>query len=158
MRRVLAGLVAAMLLAVAGGAEPTRTTPKAKPQAGLQAKARQKRAQNKPYQVGKASWYGRRFHGRTTASGEPFNMYQFTAAHRQLPLGTWVRVTNLKNGRWVVVRVNDRGPVPENRIIDLSLGVAQLLGFRDRGIARVRLDVVEPPATFAQVHNLSGLD
>jgi rare lipoprotein A len=85
-------------------------------------------------------------------------MYQFTAAHRQLPLGTWVRVTNLKNGRWVVVRINDRGPVPANRIIDLSLGVAQLLGFRDRGIARVRLDVVQPPATFAQVHNLSGLD
>ncbi len=158
MRRVLAGAVAVAVLAVAGGAEPTRTTPKAKPQKGLQVRARQDKPQNQPYQVGKASWYGKRFHGRTTASGEPFNMYQFTAAHRQLPLGTWVKVTNLKNSRWVVVRVNDRGPVPPNRIIDLSYGVAQLLGFHERGIARVRLDVVEAPATFAQVHNLAGLD
>ena len=149
MRRVLASLVAVAVLTVAGGAEPTRTTPKAQSR---------KAPQDKPYQVGKASWYGKRFHGRTTASGEAFNMYQFTAAHRQLPLGTLVKATNLKNGRWVVVRVNDRGPVPENRIIDLSYGVAQLLGFHERGIARVRLDVVEPPATFAQVHNLAGLD
>ena len=81
----------------------------------------------KPYQVGKASWYGKQFHGRTTASGEPYDMFQFTAAHRQLPLGTWVKVTNMHNGRWVMVRVNDRGPVPESRIIDLSYGAAEML-------------------------------
>src|SRR5579884_232904 len=71
----------------------------------------------KPYQVGRASWYGKQFHGRETASGEPYDMFQFTAAHRRLPLGTLVKVTNLHNGRAVVVRVNDRGPVPKTRII-----------------------------------------
>ena len=99
----------------------------------------------KPYQVGKASWYGKQFHGRTTASGEPYNMFQFTAAHRQLPLGTWVKVTNVHNGKWVIVRVNDRGPVPDDRIIDLSYGAAQMLfDANDRGLCRVRLDVVQP--------------
>ena len=99
---------------------------------------------NKPYQVGKASWYGKSFDGKTTASGEPYDMFQFTAAHRQLPLGTWVRVTNLRNGRWVIVRINDRGPMPENRIIDLSYGAATILEFRQKGLERVRLDVVSP--------------
>jgi rare lipoprotein A len=94
------------------------------------------------YQVGKASWYGKRFHGRKTASGETYDMFQFTAAHQALPLGSVVRVTNLRNGRWVVVRINDRGPVPESRIIDLSYGAAQVLGLRDDGVDRVCLDVV----------------
>src|SRR5581483_122716 len=66
----------------------------------------------KTYQVGKASWYGKFFHGKPTASGEPYDMFLFTAAHRSLPLGTLVRVTNLKNGKSIIVRVNDRGPVP----------------------------------------------
>src|ERR1700681_1079889 len=65
----------------------------------------------KPYQVGTASWYGREFHGKTTASGEPFNMFDLTAAHPKLPLGSWVRVTNLRNGKTVVVKINDRGPI-----------------------------------------------
>src|SRR5258706_11829393 len=91
----------------------------------------------KPYQVGRASWYGKQFHGRTTASGEPYDMFQFTAAHRQLPLGTWVKVTNMHNGRWVMVRVNDRGPVPESRIIDLSYGAAEMLfDAKDRGLLK----------------------
>jgi rare lipoprotein A len=71
-------------------------------------------------------------------------MFQFTAAHRYLPLGTWVKVTNLRNGRWVMVRVNDRGPVPESRIIDLSYGAASILEFRHEGVERVRLDIVTP--------------
>ena len=96
----------------------------------------------KPFQVGPASWYGKRFHGRTTASGEPFNMYQLTAAHRTLPMGSWVKVTNLRNHRWILVRVNDRGPVPQNRIIDLSYTAAQMLDMRAQGIAQVRLDLV----------------
>jgi rare lipoprotein A len=98
----------------------------------------------KPYQIGKASWYGKPFQGQTTASGEPYDMFQFTAAHRYLPLGTWVKVTNLRNARWVMVRVNDRGPVPENRIIDLSYGAASILEFRHKGIETVRLDIVTP--------------
>jgi len=96
----------------------------------------------KPYQVGKASWYGKKFHGKTTASGEVYDMFQFTAAHRELPLGTWLKVTNLHNGRWIIVRVNDRGPVPTSRIIDLSYGAAQMLEFRAKGLEKVRLDVL----------------
>jgi rare lipoprotein A len=98
----------------------------------------------KPYQVGKASWYGKHFHGKKTASGETYNMFQFTAAHPQLPLGTLLKVTNLRNSRWVIVRVNDRGPVPSSRIIDLSYGAAQMLELRRKGVERVRLDIVEP--------------
>ncbi len=104
----------------------------------------------KPYQVGKASWYGKPFHGRETSSGERYDMFQFTAAHRQLPLGTYLKVTNLSNGRWVIVKVNDRGPVPKSRIIDLSYGAAQMLHMRAEGISEVRLDIVEPQ-TVAQL-------
>jgi rare lipoprotein A len=98
----------------------------------------------RPYQVGKASWYGDYFQGRPTASGEPYNMYDFTAAHMTLPLGTYVRVTNLSNGRWVIVKVNDRGPVVPGRIIDVSYNTARLLHFKAKGLQRVRLDVVHP--------------
>jgi rare lipoprotein A len=113
------------------------------------------RKSNKPFQVGRASWYGKRFHGKTTASGESYDMFQFTAAHRQLALGTWLRVTNLRNGRWVIVRVNDRGPVPPSRIIDLSYGAAQMLELRYQGVERVRLDVVTPD-TIAM--NVGGME
>ncbi|MGO9126649.1 MAG: septal ring lytic transglycosylase RlpA family protein [Terriglobales bacterium] len=95
-----------------------------------------------PYQVGTASWYGEYFEGRTTASGEPFNMYDLTAAHPTLPLGTWVRVTNLSNGRRISVRINDRGPIIPGRIIDLSYSAAQALAFEEKGLQQVRLDLV----------------
>ena len=87
--------------------------------------------------------------GRTTASGEPYNMYDLTAAHPTLPLGSLVRVTNLRNGRAVIVRVNDRGPVVDGRIIDLSYSAARALKFREQGIQRVRLDLVQQPVTTA---------
>ncbi|HVP51292.1 MAG TPA: septal ring lytic transglycosylase RlpA family protein [Terriglobales bacterium] len=109
----------------------------------------------KPYEVGRASWYGKPFHGRTTASGEPYDMFQFTAAHRYLPLGTWVKVTNLRNGKWVMVRINDRGPVPESRIIDLSYGAASMLEFRHEGVERVQLDLVTPQMVGA-AQNVGG--
>jgi rare lipoprotein A len=96
----------------------------------------------KPYQIGTASWYGDYFQGKATASGEPYNMYDLTAAHPTLPLGSWVRVTNLRNGRAVVVRINDRGPVVPERIIDLSYNTARVLRFESQGLQRVRLDVV----------------
>ena len=96
----------------------------------------------KPYQIGTASWYGDYFQGKATASGEPYNMYDLTAAHPTLPLGSWVRVTNLRNGRAVVVRINDRGPVVPGRIIDLSYNTARVLQFESQGLQRVRLDVV----------------
>ena len=101
----------------------------------------------KPYQIGTASWYGDYFQGKATASGEPYNMYDLTAAHPTLPLGSWVRVTNLRNGRAVVVRINDRGPVVPGRIIDLSYNTARVLRFQSQGLQRVRLDVVRAKTT-----------
>ena len=98
------------------------------PQLTLQQKPGETEASAKPFQVGKASWYGGLFQGKATASGEDYNMYDFTAAHRELPLGTFVKVTNLKNLKSVVVRINDRGPVTPGRIIDLSYSAARSLG------------------------------
>jgi len=115
-----------------------------------------KRIQPHAYQVGTASWYGSQFEGKETASGEAFNMYDMTAAHPTLPLGTRVKVTNLRNGRSVVVRINDRGPLVEGRIIDLSYSAAKALNMKARGLQRVRLDVVEPE-TLAELRPLAPL-
>ncbi|MEE3319724.1 MAG: septal ring lytic transglycosylase RlpA family protein [Pseudomonadota bacterium] len=93
---------------------------------------------------GNASWYGQKFHGHRTSSGESFDMYQFTAAHRSLPLPTYVRVTNLDNGKNLIVRVNDRGPFHENRIIDLSWAAAVRLGIEQAGTGRVRVEALSP--------------
>jgi peptidoglycan lytic transglycosylase len=113
--------------------------------------SRKKAETSRPYQVGTASWYGSYFHGKATASGEPYNMYDLTAAHRSLPLGSWVRVTNLRNGRAVIVRINDRGPYVAPRIIDVSYSVARILEFKAQGLQRVRLDVVKPGPTMAML-------
>jgi rare lipoprotein A len=91
---------------------------------------------------GRASWYGYRFHGRTTASGERFNAGAYTAAHRSLPFGTRVRVTNLRNGQSVVVRINDRGPYVGGRVIDLSKAAARAIGMVYSGTAPVRMEVI----------------
>ena len=91
------------------------------------------------FQRGTASWYGPGFHGRKTASGERFNSYDMTAAHRSLPFGTRLKVTNETNGRSVVIRVNDRGPFAHRRIIDLAKGPAQALGLTNAGTAYVSL-------------------
>ncbi|MGH3055596.1 MAG: septal ring lytic transglycosylase RlpA family protein, partial [Gaiellaceae bacterium] len=90
--------------------------------------------------VGVASYYGREFEGRRTASGERYDSHRLTAAHRSLPFGTLLRVINLDNGRSVVVRVNDRGPAREDRILDLSYRAAQRLGFSQAGLARVKIE------------------
>ncbi|MEM7008296.1 MAG: septal ring lytic transglycosylase RlpA family protein [Thermodesulfobacteriota bacterium] len=100
-------------------------------------------------QYGNASWYGGKFHGRKTASGERFNKYEFTAAHRKLPFGTIVRVTNLRNGKDVYVRINDRGPFIKGRILDLSLASAEALHFNRRGVIRVRIDIISLPGDAA---------
>jgi rare lipoprotein A len=91
---------------------------------------------------GVASWYGRDFHGRLTANGEVYDMHSISAAHTTLPLPSYVRVTNLDNGRSIVVRVNDRGPYARSRVIDLSIGTAKALDFYSRGLARVRVEYV----------------
>jgi len=98
---------------------------------------------------GIASWYGKKFHGHKTSNGEVYNMYAMTAAHKTLPIPTYVQVTNLNNGKQVIVRVNDRGPFHENRIIDLSYAAASKLGISGHGTGMVELRAIEPgePAT-----------
>jgi len=91
--------------------------------------------------VGIASYYGKEFHGRKTASGETYDMHKLTAAHRTLPFGTRVRVTNVLNGKTIVVRINDRGPFKRDRIIDLSFEAARRLGIG--GTARVKLIILD---------------
>jgi rare lipoprotein A len=97
-------------------------------------------ANSKAFQRGLTSWHGKPYDGKTTASGERFNMYDFTAAHPNLPFGTYVRVTNLRNGKTVIVRINDRGPGVKGQIIDVSYSAARAPDFTSEGIQLVRLD------------------
>jgi len=100
-------------------------------------------------ELGTASWYGRKFHGQLTSSGEPFDMFQFTAAHKTMPIPAWIRVTNVENDQSLVVRVNDRGPFKEDRVLDLSWAAAERLGFADQGTAKVRYEVLTVPTSDA---------
>jgi len=151
--RIAHGLVSILLVASLGaaqgptssGSKDTQSTTPRNPATGARFASRAKT--HHPYQVGTASWYGEYFQGRATASGEPFEMHNLTAAHPTLPLGSWVRVTNLHNGRVVYVRINDRGPIVPGRIIDLSYGAAQVLRFQNQGLQRVRLDLISPADT-----------
>lgn len=163
--RVLALVVGALLLA-ACGREAVREAPDGPPAARLdpalierpqpKPEARSAYGNHSPYEVlgrryhvlnraagyreqGIASWYGTKFHGRLTSSGEPYDLYQMTAAHRTLPLPTWVEVTRLDTGKTIVVRVNDRGPFHPDRIIDLSWAAASKLGMTEQGTARVEV-------------------
>lgn len=98
-----------------------------------------------PYRArGVASWYGTRYHGRKTANGETYDMLQLSAAHPTLPLPSYARVTNLENGKSVVVRVNDRGPFLQDRIIDLSYAAARRLGYVNKGSANVEVELIQP--------------
>jgi rare lipoprotein A len=147
-RRIAHGLTIALIIVGLGAAQgPNISEAKPAPVSSVQAVpvVRQQVEKTKPYQVGTASWYGDIFEGKPTASGELYNMHDMTAAHLKLPMGSFVKVTNLRNGRSVVVRVNDRGPIVPGRIIDLSYGAAQAIQMRGRGIQRVRLDLVEVP-------------
>jgi rare lipoprotein A len=133
-RGLIAGLALAALLAACQALPPPPPPPQP--------------AANPPAfsQVGLASWYGPGLNRQPTATGERFDMNALTAAHRTLPLNSLVRVTNLDNGRSVVVRINDRGPFAANRVIDLSAKAARELGMKDNGIARVRLELVSEAA------------
>lgn len=95
-------------------------------------------------QSGNASWYGGQFHGRKTASGERYNMHAMTAAHRTLPIPSYAKVTNTRNGKSVIVRVNDRGPFHGNRVMDLSKAAARQLGFINQGTAHVKIEQIVP--------------
>src|SRR5258706_4811295 len=158
MRRPIAYGLALFLglasLRAAHGPDPTEASitggkSELKQKETLAASRGMSRRNGHPYEVGTASWYGEYFQGRTTASGEPYDMNDLTAAHPSLPLGTRVRVTNLRNGRAVILRVNDRGPVVDGRIIDVSYGAAQILGMSGTGIQRVRLDLAPERRTVA---------
>lgn len=109
--------------------------------------------------IGVASWYGKKFHGRKTSNGEIFDMHQISAAHKSLPIPSMVKVTNLDNGKYVVLRINDRGPFHDNRIIDLSYAAAQKLGFANQGVAPVvveALDDLNHPERYAAMQAKSN--
>lgn len=147
MRRSLIGLgPLAVLLLLAACAGPRYAAAPWPPAAG-------------DAEVGLASWYGRDFHGRRTSSGEIYDMYQMTAAHRTLPLGTRVEVIHLETGRSIQVRVNDRGPFIAGRVIDLSYGAARVLGMVGQGVAPVRVRTIAAaaaPTTAARVAAVPG--
>jgi len=153
--RIAHGLMIAFLIVGLGAAQgPNNSEASSAQTRAVPAKPehRNQTGKNQAYQIGTASWYGEYFVGKPTASGEDFDMYDMTAAHPTLPLGSYVRVTNLRNGRAVVVKVNDRGPVVPGRIIDLSYGAAQVLQFEQRGVQPVRLDLVRPRTEHRQVY------
>ena len=133
--------VVTLIAGAAEGPTITRTHPISKTSHHRKPHKRLK-GHTRAFQVGLASWYGKQFQGKKTASGERFDMYDFTAAHPSLRLGTYVKVTNLDSGRAVVVRINDRGPFANGRIIDLSSNAARALGFIEHGLQQVRLDLV----------------
>jgi len=152
MRRRLAEGLAVLLSVASLGAgaasgpsslEAAKVTPPTVIETGRHKTRKTNNSKSKGYQTGTASWYGEQFQGKPTASGEPFDMRALTAAHPRLPLGTLVKVTNLKNGKVVVVRINDRGPVVDGRIIDVSSSAAHALGFKERGVQTVRLDLYQ---------------
>ncbi|MEO8736605.1 MAG: septal ring lytic transglycosylase RlpA family protein [Edaphobacter sp.] len=132
-------VVATLLLALGVAASASDPAPNAKPAPSIKHPS-QKAKSHHWFQIGEASWYGLRFQGHKTATGEAFDMNALTCAHRSLPLGSWIRVTNLRNHRSIFVRVNDRGPVPEDRVIDLSYAAAHAVGIR--GLGKVKLEPV----------------
>jgi len=161
-RRIAHGLAVLLLVASLGaGAAQKPNSSEAgntqSKQSGSYQKSAERTHHTKAFQVGTASWYGEQFDGKTTASGEPYDMYDFTAAHPTLPLGTYVRVTNLHNGKAVIVRVNDRGPVIDGRIIDVSYNAARALDFKSKGVQRVRLDLVPAEGTEARLQPVAYL-
>ena len=134
-------------LATSSVTEPVRDLPKSRRGNMVEYTVRGKRYRTLASSAGfrergVASWYGAKFHGRDTSSGEPFDMHAMTAAHRQLPLPTFVRVTSVATGQAVVVKVNDRGPFADDRIIDLSYAAAARLGMLDSGTAEVTLEAL----------------
>jgi rare lipoprotein A len=145
MLRVLSQIAAGLAFTTALAAIAGNMTPESQQGTPGHTQETMPQFKTRKLQVGKASWYGRLFQHKQTASGEPYDMYQFTAAHRTLPLGSWVKVTDLKNDRSVIVRINDRGPVPKNRIIDLSYNAAKTLDMTKSGVHPVRLDLIETP-------------
>src|SRR5712692_8925164 len=136
MRKLAISCAVATLMALAASSEAVPPEPR-------QNKAPVSEAQQQlQYEVGVASWYGEECQGNLTASGEVYDMNGLTAAHNQLPLGTWIKVTNLKNNRSLVLRINDRGPGIPGRLLDVSLEAARRLGFVSAGLTHVQIEVI----------------
>ena len=138
----LMGTLAIAALLLGGCSAPHRAPARTGTVPAAERKAGHSRPARAWTQTGIASWYGGKFHGRRTASGERFNKHALTAAHRELPFGTLVRVISLRTGRHTVVRINDRGPFVKGRVIDLSHAAARQLGIVASGVDRVRLEIV----------------
>ena len=143
--RLLLSCSLALLLLFGAGCASTHTHTQTEPTATSTPALPILQVKSPQTEIGIASYYSRRYHGKRTASGEIFNMYQMTAAHRHLPFGSTVRVTNLRNNRSVIVRINDRGPYIRGRIIDLSLAAARQLDMVKAGIVRVQVDTAPKP-------------
>jgi len=141
---LIASAVLGTLLGITG-------TPAGNAEQPLNVKQAPPQPEHRWFQTGRASWYGKFFQGHETASGEDFDMNAMTCAHRSLPLGSLVKVTNLRNHKSVILRVNDRGPVPRSRIIDLSYAAARLLGFGQRGTAPVRIELLSTNSQLPQM-------
>ena len=134
-------VVVTLMLVLGAAASASDPAPAKKSTAPIASHPAQKsKAHHHWFEIGEASWYGRHFQGHKTATGEPFDMNALTCAHRSLPLGSWIRVTNLRNHKFIFVRVNDRGPVPEDRVVDLSYAAARAVGIH--GLGRVKLEPV----------------
>lgn len=147
------------MLVSAAGAQANK--PPARVQPANVSNAAPATAKKHHFTIGIASWYGKFFQGRKTATGETYNMYELTAASKTLPLGSYAKVTNLKNKRWVLVRVNDRGPMVAGRIIDLSYRAASVLNLTEQGIQKVKVELVpsnEPTETVAMLNHNDALD
>jgi rare lipoprotein A len=144
MKKLVMGCAVAAMVALSARTE-------ARP-SGSMAYARYNAPQSKclDREVGVASWYGEAFQGNPTASGEPYDMNGLTAANKSLPLGTQIKVTNLKNNRTLVLKVNDRGPYVRGRFLDVSKQAAKQLGFEYAGLAKVQMEVVSYPEHYRQ--------
>jgi rare lipoprotein A len=147
---IIAGMLLTTILGLTGAKAADTAVTNPQMQAGKQIShdpaangdVTKKKSQRRWFQIGRASWYGGLFQGRETASGETYDMNSMTCAHRSLPLGSLIRVTNLHNHKTVVVRVNDRGPVPDTRVVDLSYAAAKSLDFSYNGTAPVKLELI----------------
>jgi rare lipoprotein A len=138
MRKLAISCAVATLMALAASSEAVPPEPRQNEDEAPPREAKQP----PPYEVGVASWYGEECQGNLTASGEIYDMNGLTAAHNQLPLGTWIKVTNLKNNRSLILRINDRGPGIPGRLLDVSLEAARRLGFVSAGLTHVQIEVL----------------
>jgi peptidoglycan lytic transglycosylase len=149
-------IVAAALMATAFFISSARTATSVHAEQGASSAAKAQKVHRQHwFQFGRASWYGHALQGLPTATGEAYDMNAMTCAHRTLPLGSLVRVTNLRNHRSLVLRVNDRGPMIETRVVDLSYAAAKRLGFSHLGTVRVRIDLVDTKPSPTEVAMLT---